>query len=117
MAKKNAVCIIKSNPFSWKTFEALRQAVGMAMDHNVSVVFIKDGVFALTNWHPEMIGVPSFDKSIEALAMLGGKIYVDKNCLDDRGIVKLKDFGVEIFTKSEEEVCKLIKSAEVVLIW
>jgi tRNA 2-thiouridine synthesizing protein C len=117
MAKKKVVSIIKSNPFGWKTFEALRQAVGMAMDHQVSVIFVRDGVFALTNWNPNMLGIPAFDKSIEALNMLGGKIIVEKECLGDRGITKLKDFGVEILIKSKEEICQIINQAEVVITW
>ncbi|WP_299238107.1 DsrE family protein [Sulfurihydrogenibium sp.] len=117
MAKKKAVSLIKSNPFSWKTFEALRQAVGMAMDHKVYVIFIKDGVFALTDWKPEMIGIPSSDKSIEALGMLNATIIAEKESLSERGIIKLKEFPVEIQIKTKDEICQILKSAEVVLTW
>ncbi|WP_028950699.1 DsrE family protein [Sulfurihydrogenibium subterraneum] len=117
MAKKKVVSIIKSNPFGWKTFEALRQAVGMALDHQVSVVFMRDGVFALTNWNSNLIGVPSFDKSIEALGMLNARIIVNKECLGDRGITKLKDFGVEIELLSKDDICQIINEAEVVITW
>lgn len=115
--KKNVVTLIKSNPFGWKTFEALRQAVGMAMDHNVNVIFIKDGVFTLTDWKPQMIGVQSSDKSLEALGMLNAKIIVEKESLSERGINKLKELPVDIHIKTKDEVCDIIKSAEVVITW
>lgn len=117
MAKKRIVSLIKSNPFSWKTFEALRQAVGIAMDHEVYVIFIKDGVFTLTDWHPEMIGVPSSDKSMEALGMLNAKIIAEKESLSERGIIKLKECGTEIGVKTKDEICQIIKSAEVIITW
>ncbi len=115
--KKNVVTLIKSSPFGWKTFEALRQAVGMAMDHNVSVIFVKDGVFALTDWKPQMIGVPSSDKSLEALGMLNAKVIVEKESLSERGINKLKDLPVKIQIKNKDEVVDIIKAAEVVITW
>lgn len=116
MKKKRIVVIIKSNPFGWKSFEALRQAVGMAMDHDVTVIFIKDGVYALTDWKPEMIGVPSLDKSIEALIMLGGKVYFEKESVSERGLIKAIKFK-DVQQKTKDEVCSLIKDAEVVLTW
>lgn len=116
MKKKKIVVIIKSNPFGWKSFEALRQAVGMAMDHDVTVIFIKDGVYTLTDWKPEMIGVPSSDKSIEALIMLGGKVYVERESVSERGLIKSIKFR-EVQQKAKDEICSLIKDAEVVLTW
>lgn len=116
MKKKKAVVIIRSNPFGWKSFEALRQAVGMAMDHDVTVVFIKDGVYALTDWKPELIGVPSYDKSIEALVMLGGKIFAEKESVSERGLIKSIKY-TDIQQKSKDEICNIIKDAEVVITW
>lgn len=114
--KKKIVVIIKSNPFGWKSFEALRQAVGMAMDHDVAVVFIKDGVYALIDWKPNLIGVPPSDKSIEALFMLGGRIYVERESISERGLVKSIKYP-DVQQKSKDEICKLIRNAEVVLTW
>lgn len=116
MKKKKAVVIIKSNPFGWKTFEALRQAVGMAMDHDVTVVFIKDGVYALTDWKPELLGVPSSDKSVEALGMLGGRILAEKESISERGLVKSIKYP-DVQQKSKDEICRVIKDAEVVITW
>lgn len=116
MKKKKVVVIIKSNPFGWKTFEALRQAVGMAMDQDVTVIFIKDGVYALTDWKSNLIGLPPLDKSIEALTMLDGKIYAERESVSERGLVKSIKYS-NVQQKSKDEVCKLIKDAEVVLTW
>lgn len=116
MKKKKAVVIIKSNPFGWKTFEAIRQAVGMAIDHDVTVVFIKDGVYALTDWKPEMINVPSFDKSMEALDMLGAKVMAERESISERGLVKSVKYA-NVQQRSKDEICKVIKDAEVVITW
>ena len=116
MAKKKLVVIIRSAPFSWKTFEALRQAVGSAMEHEVSVVFIRDGVYALTDWKPQMIGIEPFDKSIQALGMMEASILAEEEAIRERGI-KLKDWGVDIKVENKENICELIKESEVVLTW
>lgn len=116
MKRKKVVVIIRSNPYGWKTFEALRQAVGMAMDHDVAVVFVKDGVYTLTDWDPSLISVASSDKSIEALSMLGGKIYIEKEAVSERGLVKSIKYG-EAQQKTKDEICELIKNSEVVLTW
>ncbi|RMA97033.1 DsrE family protein [Hydrogenothermus marinus] len=116
MAKKNLTVIIRTNPFSWKAFEALRQAVGSAMEHNVNVIFIRDGVYTLTDWNPKLIGIEPFDKSISALGMMEAKIYAEEEAIRERGI-KLKDWGVDINIKPKEEICELIKNSEVVLTW
>ncbi len=116
MAKKKVAVVLRSNPFSWKVFEALRQAVGAAMDHDVSVIFIRDAVYTLTDWKPQLIGIEPIDKSISALGMMGGKLIVEEESLRERGI-QLKDWGVEIDIEPKEEICELIKDAEVVLTW
>jgi len=53
MARKNVVFIIKSNPFSWKTFEALRQAVGASIEHNESEAVRERGI-KLKDWGVEI---------------------------------------------------------------
>ncbi len=116
MARKNVVFIIKSNPFSWKTFEALRQAVGASIEHSVSVIFIKDGVYALTDWKPELIGIEPLDKSIESLGMMGARIIAESEAVRERGI-KLKDWGVEISIMDKDKICDMTKDAEVVITW
>ncbi|WP_457640588.1 DsrE family protein [Persephonella sp.] len=116
MAKKNLVFVIKSNPFSWKVFEALRQAVGCSMEHKVTVIFLKDGVYSLTDWKPQIIGIEPLDKSIDALGMMDAVIVVEEEALRERGI-KLKEWSAKVDIKSKDEICDLIKEAEVVITW
>ncbi len=116
MAKKKLVVVIRSAPFSWKTFEALRQAVGSAMEHEVSVIFIRDGVYSLTDWNPKLIGIEPFDKSIEALGMMNASILAEEEAVRERGI-KLRNWNTEIKIKPKDKICELIKEAEVVLTW
>ncbi len=117
MARKKIVVVIRSMPFSWKTFEALRQAVGSAMEHDVSVVFIRDGVYTLTDWKPNLIGIEPFDKSIEALGMMDANIFVEEEAIRERG-VKLKDWkNIDINIEDKERICELIKESEVILTW
>ncbi len=116
MAKKKMSVVIRSSPFSWKTFEALRQAVGSAMEHEVSVIFIRDGVYALTDWKPQLIGIEPLDKSIEALDMMGAKIIAEEEALRERGL-KLKDWGVDIDKLPKDDICEIIKDSEVTLTW
>ena len=116
MAKKKLVVIIKNEPFSWKVFDALRVAVASAMNHEVLVIFVKNGVYALTDWKPKLIGIEPYDKSIESLGMLGAKLIVEEEGLRERGI-KLKDWKVNIEILSKDDICELINNAEVVLSW
>ncbi|EDP73197.1 DsrE family protein [Hydrogenivirga sp. 128-5-R1-1] len=116
MAKKKVSVVIRSAPFSWKTFEALRQAVGSAMEHEIAVIFIRDGVYALTDWKPQMIGIEPLDKSLEALGMMEAKVIAEEEALRERGL-KLKDWGIEIIKLPKDDICKVIKDSEVVLTW
>ncbi len=116
MAKKKVVVLIKSNPFSWKVFEALRLAVGASMEHKMQVIFIKDGVYSLTDWKPQLIGIEPIDKSIEALGMMEAEIIAEEEAIRERG-VKLKNWPTEIKVLSKDDISELIKEAEVVLTW
>ncbi|WP_456402398.1 DsrE family protein [Persephonella sp.] len=116
MAKKNLIFVIKSNPFSWKVFEALRQAVGCSMEHKVTVIFVKDGIYTLTDWKPDLIGIEPIDKSIDALGMMDASIVVEEEALRERG-VKLKEWSVKVEIKSKDEICDMIKESEVVITW
>ncbi len=116
MAKKNLIFVVKSNPFSWKAFEALRQAVGCSMEHKVTVIFIKDGIYTLTDWKPQMIGIEPIDKSIDALGMMDATILVEEEALRERG-VKLKKWSTPVHIKSKDDICEIIKESEVVITW
>ncbi len=116
MARKKIALIIKSNPFSWKAFEALRQAVGVSMGHSLTVIFLKDGVYTLTDWKPQMIGIEPIDKSMEALEMTDAEVVAEEEALRERGI-KLKQWPTDVKIKPQEEISEIVKDAEVVLAW
>ncbi len=116
MAKKKLVIVIRKNPFSWNVFDALRVAVASAMNHEVYVVFIKDGVYTLSDWKPKLIGIEPYDKSIESLSMLGAKIIVEEEGLRERGI-KLKDWKANIEVLPKDDISEIINNAEVILPW
>ena len=116
MAKKKLVIIIKKEPFSWKVFDALRVAVASSMNHEVFVIFMKNGVYSLSDWKPKIIGIEPYDKSIETLGMFNAKIIVEEEGLRERGI-KLKDWKSKIDIISKDEICEIINNAEVVLSW
>ncbi|MDQ7056669.1 MAG: DsrE family protein [Persephonella sp.] len=97
-------------------FEALRQAVGVSMGHRLTVIFLKEGVYTLTDWKPEMIGIDPIDKSMEALEMTDAKIIAEEEALRERGI-KLKNWPVEVEIKPQEDISEIVKDAEVVLTW
>ncbi len=116
MAKKRVVVLIKGNPFSWKVFEALRLAVGASMEHKMQVIFIKDGVYSLTDWKPKLIGIEPIDKSIEALGMMDAEVIAEEEAIRERGI-KIKDWPAKIKVLSKDDISEIIKEAEVVLTW
>jgi len=116
LAKKKVSFVLKSNPFSWKAFESLRQAVGLSMEHEVYFICMKDGVYTLTDWKPQMLGIDPIDKSVEALGMMDGKIVAEEEAVRERGIM-LKKFPVEIEIKSKEEITEIIQDSEVVITW
>lgn len=116
MPRKKIAIIIKSQPFSWRTFEALRIGLGSSIDHEVYVIFMKNGVYALTDWNAKSLGIEPLDKTIESLGMLGTKIVVEEESLRERGI-KLKKWPAEIHILPQEEISNLINSTEVILPW
>ncbi len=116
LAKKKVVVVIKSNPFSWKVFEALRLAVGISMEHKTYVIFMKDGIYTLTDWKPKMIGIEPIDKSIEALGMMEAEIIAEEEAIRERG-VKLKEWPTKINVMPKDNISDIIKESEVVLTW
>ncbi len=110
------VFILKGDPFSWKAHEAFRVAIAIGMNHELTFVFIRDGVFALTRWHPEDLGVESFDKFYEILDFVNVELVVEDASMQERGL-KETDFVREVQVKSAEEISEIISSAEVVFVW
>ncbi len=110
------VFILKGDPFSWKAHEAFRIAVAVGMNHEVSFVFIRDGVYTLTKWSPEELGIESFEKFYEILEHVNIELIVEDASMQERGL-KETDFVREVMVLSAEEISQLINESEAVYVW
>lgn len=108
--------IIKGDPFSWKCHEAFRIAMAFGISSEVSLVLIKDGVFALSGWHPEELRMEGFDKLLENMSYVRVKIYAEDVSLEERGL-KAEELTYPVEVKSLDEIREIIKSSEAVLVW
>ncbi|MEN3027692.1 MAG: DsrE family protein [Aquificaceae bacterium] len=108
--------IIKGDPFSWKCHEALRVAMALGISCEVDLILIKDGVYALSKWHPEELGIEGFERLIENIGYVKVKIYAEDTSLEERGI-KVEELACEVNVRSIEEIRGMIKDAEAVLVW
>jgi tRNA 2-thiouridine synthesizing protein C len=110
------VFILKGDPFSWKAHEAFRVAIAIGMNHELIFIFIRDGVYTLTRWSPENLGVESFEKFYETLDFVNVELVVEDASIQERGL-KETDFVREVQVKSAEEISEIISSAEAVFVW
>jgi tRNA 2-thiouridine synthesizing protein C len=108
--------IIKGDPFSWKCHEALRVAMALGISCEVSLILIKDGVYALTKWNPEALGIQGFERLLENMEYVNIKLFVEDLSLEERGL-KAEDLLLQAHIKSMEDIKKLIDSSEAVLVW
>jgi len=111
------VHVLKGDPFSWKAHEALRVATATAINNETYFVCIRDGVYVLTKWEPEKLGIEPFDKFWETAQLINLKIVAEEEALSDRGIFKT-DLAVEnVEVKPSEEIKELLEEADCVFIW
>ena len=110
------VFILKGDPFSWKAHEAFRVAVAVGMNHELTFVFIRDGVYTLTRWSPEDLGVDTFEKFYETLDFVNIRLVVEDASMQERGL-KETDFLREVEIRSAEEISEIINSSEAVYVW
>lgn len=108
--------IIKSDPFSWKAHEALRLAAASGISNQTDVVFTSDGIYAITKWYPENLGIASFEKMLEQMSMLNVKFYAEGSCIESRGL-KTFDFQIQPKIISEKELRDIINKSKAVLVW
>ncbi|MFN3870916.1 MAG: DsrE family protein [Aquificaceae bacterium] len=108
--------IIKGDPFSWKCHEALRVAMALGISTEVSLIFIKDGVYALTKWHPEELYIEGFERLLENMSYVNLKAYVEDTSLEERGLNK-EDLLCDVEIISLEDIKEKINGAEAVLVW
>lgn len=113
---RKVVFLLKGDPFSWKAHEAFRVGMAIGINSEVSFILIKDGVYALTRWHPDRLDIYGFDKLLENIDYVNVKLYVEDSSAEERGL-KETDFVKEVSFISTEEIKELIKVAEVVFVW
>ncbi|SHK35570.1 DsrE family protein [Thermocrinis minervae] len=113
---KSIVFLIKGDPFSWKTHEAVRVGLALAINSEVYLVFIRDGVYALSRWSPEDLQIYGFEKLLENIEYVNAKLVVEDSSAEERGL-KPKDFIKEPIFMSVEDISKLIDQAGAVLVW
>ncbi len=110
------VFVLKGDPFSWKAHEAFRLAIAIGMNHELTFVFIRDGVYTLTRWEPENLGIESFDKFYETMDFVNVDLVVEDASIQERGL-KESDFLRRVRVLSAEEISDIISSAEAVYVW
>ncbi|NPA32290.1 MAG: DsrE family protein [Aquificae bacterium] len=114
---KRVVHVLKGDPFSWKAHEALRVATATAINNETYFICIRDGVYVLTRWHPEELGIESFDKFWETIELVNLTLVAEEESLHDRGITKNNLAVKSVNILPQEEVKELIQSADDVFIW
>ncbi len=113
---KKMVFILKGDPFSWKAHEALRVGMAVAIGSEVYFIFLKDGVYALTRWKPEELGLHGFERLLENLEYVNMRIIVEDASAEERGL-KEENFKVKPTFMSMEDIGELIRQAEAVFVW
>ncbi len=108
--------ILKGDPFSWKAHEAFRIATALGINHEVYFIFIRDGVYTLTRWDPEKLGVETFEKFFETIEFLRVHLIVEDASMNERGI-KESDLVREVRVLSAEEISEIINETEAVFVW
>ena len=107
MAKK-VIILVRSCPYGMATAaEAYRAAIGLgAMEHEVSVIFIQDGVFAaLKGQKPQEISMSDVSKAYSGIGEFGVKTYITESCIKARNIARDElVFGTVIDLKAVKEL-------------
>ncbi|GAB6064977.1 hypothetical protein JCM9492_00690 [Aquifex pyrophilus] len=114
---KKVVHILKGDPFSWKSHEAMRVATATGINNETYFVCIRDGVYFLTKWEPEKLGIDSLEKFWETLDFINLTLIAEEESLHDRGITKNQLAVKSVNVMSSEEIEKLIKESDFVFVW
>jgi sulfur relay (sulfurtransferase) DsrF/TusC family protein len=91
-------------------------SVGLTLEegNKVTVIFLGDGVYLLSNINPELIQSGTIYKHLDALRLLGHRVVAEKESLEEKGIEKP---AVEAEVVSRSEVIKMIANADSVIPW
>ncbi|WP_029551103.1 DsrE family protein [Thermocrinis jamiesonii] len=110
------VLLIKGDPFSWKAHEALRVGLALGINHEVFIIFFKDGVYTLTRCNWENLLISGFEKLIENLEYVNVKLFVEDLSAEERGLKK-GDFVKDVEFINIEQIKRILASSEAVLVW
>lgn len=110
----NLAIMMRRSPFnSVRIHEALRSCVGLSMgDDPLTMVFVEDGVYALSAKGKPVIAGFDWNKHLEMLKELEFDLIVDKQSADERGIT---EFNHEPLLKSRDEIAAILKDAKAVI--
>ena len=110
----NLAIMIRRSPFnSVRVHEALRSCVGLSMgDAPLTMVFVEDGIYALSAKGKPVIEGFDWNKHLEMLKELEFDLIVDKQSADERGITA---FTNEPLLKSRDEIAAVLKDAKAVI--
>lgn len=110
----NLAIMMRRSPFnSVRIHEALRSCVGLSMgDAPLTMVFVEDGVYALSAKGKPVIAGFDWNKHLEMLKELEFDLIVDKQSADERGIT---EFNHEPALKSRDEIAAILKDAKAVI--
>ncbi|ADC88751.1 DsrE family protein [Thermocrinis albus DSM 14484] len=108
--------ILKGDPFSWKSHEAIRIALAMGINHQVDLILLKDGVYTFTRWRPHDLGIEGLEKLLENMDYVAVRLIVEDTSAEERGL-KETDFVKKVEFMSVEDIKGLLQRAEAVLVW
>jgi sulfur relay (sulfurtransferase) DsrF/TusC family protein len=114
VTKKIAVIIRHSPLNTLRISETLRMSVGLTLaDGNaVTVIFIGDGVYALRVVAPKMLGSPEIKKHIMTLKMLGHRLVVEREAIEERQMTHLS-YDIELMDRSS--IVRLMAESDAVI--
>ncbi|HIQ48416.1 MAG TPA: sulfur reduction protein DsrE [Aquifex aeolicus] len=114
---KKVVHILKGDPFSWKSHEALRVATATAINNETYFICIRDGVYFLTKWESEKLGIESLEKFKDTLEFINLTLIAEEESLHDRGILKTELAFNNVRIMNSEDIKNLIHEADFLFVW
>jgi sulfur relay (sulfurtransferase) DsrF/TusC family protein len=113
MSEKTVLIIVKSIPFSQLNyFEALRVATGLQGEHQVSLLWMGDGIYSAVIKADTTLTI----KFLEQFEDLEVNLFIEKEALNVRGIQQ-KDVIPQAKVVDREEISKLVAETEVSLLF
>jgi sulfur relay (sulfurtransferase) DsrF/TusC family protein len=112
MSKRVAV-IVRNTPFnSERNSEALRMTVGLTTgDHEITVLFLDEGVLSLRAIDPALIGADDANKHLDACRMLGVRLVAEDEALRHHAVTPAKPVDVV----ARADALRAIAEADVVV--